>query len=73
MDKDTDSGQPGPQNSTLTNGATVDATAKNRRMLLVMFAIAFLTLGGSYVLFYAAQEGGVWGTTNKGEFVDPPH
>jgi hypothetical protein len=37
-----------------------------------MFAIAFLTLGGSYVLFYTAREGGVWGTTNQGEFVDPP-
>ena len=63
MDKNTDDA---PVN------APADATAKNRRMLLVMFAIAFLTLGGSYVLFYAAQEGGVWGTTNKGEFVDPP-
>jgi hypothetical protein len=41
-------------------------------MLLAMFAIAFLTLGGSYVLFYSAREGGVWGTTNKGTFVDPP-
>jgi cytochrome oxidase Cu insertion factor (SCO1/SenC/PrrC family) len=41
-------------------------------MLLAMFAIAFLTLGGSYMLFYAAREGGVWGTTNEGAFVDPP-
>ncbi len=48
------------------------ATAKNRRMLLTMFAIAFLTLGGSYVLFYVARDGGVWGTTNQGSFVDPP-
>ncbi len=48
------------------------ATARNRRMLLAMFAIAFLTLGGSYVLFYGAREGGVWSTTNQGEFVDPP-
>lgn len=49
-----------------------DGTARNRRLLLAMFAIAFLTLGGSYVLFYSAREGGVWGTTNHGEFVDPP-
>ena len=49
-----------------------DATKKNRRLLLAMFGIAFLTLGGSYLLFYNAQEGGVWGTTNKGAFVDPP-
>jgi hypothetical protein len=41
-------------------------------MLLAMFAIAFLTLGGSYVLFYGAREGGVWGTTNQGAFVNPP-
>lgn len=45
---------------------------KNRRMLLGMFAVAFLTLGSSYALFYLAREGGVWGTTNHGAFVDPP-
>lgn len=50
----------------------LDVAARNRRMLLAMFAIAFLTLGGSYVLFYSAREGGVWGTTNQGAFVDPP-
>ncbi len=49
-----------------------DVTARNRRLLLAMFAIAFLTLGASYVLFYSAREGEVWGTTNQGEFVDPP-
>lgn len=51
---------------------TDSAQQKNRRMLLAMFAIAFLTLGGSYVLFYMARSGGVWGTTNHGVFVDPP-
>ena len=71
MEKETDSPKDnGP--AAPANSAAADATAKNRRMLLVMFAIAFLTLGGSYVLFYTAQEGGVWGTTNQGEFVDPP-
>ena len=55
-----------------TSKPAADAVARNRRMLLAMFAIAFLTLGGSYVLFYAARDGGVWGTTNQGEFVDPP-
>ena len=58
--------------STQNAGPNPDATARNRRMLLAMFAIAFLTLGGSYVLFFSAREGGVWGTTNQGEFVDPP-
>lgn len=51
---------------------TGSVTARNRRMLLAMFAIAFLTLGSSYVLFYMARDGGVWGTTNEGVFVDPP-
>ena len=58
--------------SSPSGGPSQDATARNRRMLLAMFAIAFFTLGGSYVLFYAARDGGVWGTTNQGEFVDPP-
>ena len=53
-------------------GLNPDVTARNRRMLLAMFAIAFLTLGGSYLLFLSARDGGVWGTTNQGEFVDPP-
>jgi len=55
-----------------TKQGTGEATARNRRLLLAMFAIAFLTLGTSYLLFYSAREGGVWGTTNKGAFVDPP-
>lgn len=49
-----------------------DATKKNRRLLLAMFGIAFVSLGASYLLFYSAREGGVWGTTNNGAFVDPP-
>lgn len=45
---------------------------KNRRSMLVIFGISFLSLGGSYLLFYFTQGSGVWGTTNNGEFVDPP-
>ena len=60
------------ETKTAKGNPSEDATVRNRRMLLAMFAIAFLTLGGSYMLFYAAREGGVWGTTNQGEFVDPP-
>lgn len=37
-----------------------------------MFALGFLTLGAAYALFYSAQEGGVWSTTNNGSFVEPP-
>ena len=47
------------------------ATARNRTHLLVIFAIAFASLGGSYLLFYLTQSSGVWGTTNNGEFVSP--
>ena len=60
------------ETETAKDNPSEDATARNRRMLLAMFAIAFFILGGSYVLFYAARDGGVWGTTNQGEFVDPP-
>ena len=60
------------EGNTRNTAPNPDATARNRRLLLAMFAIAFLTLGGSYLLFYGAREGGVWGTTNQGEFVDPP-
>lgn len=57
----------------MTDATTkTDATKKNRRLLLAMFGIAFLSLGASYLLFYSAQEDGVWGTTNQGTFVDPP-
>lgn len=35
-------------------------------------AIALFSLGGSYLLFYLANSGAGWGTTNNGEFVTPP-
>ena len=53
-------------------GDMTDTADRNRRLLLGMFAIAFFTLGGAYLLFHMAQEAGVWGTTNNGEFVEPP-
>ena len=49
-----------------------DSTQRNRKQLLGMFAVGFLTLGAAYVLFYSAQEGGAWNTTNNGTFVEPP-
>ena len=45
---------------------------KGRRQLLTMFAIAFVSLGGSYLAFYIASSGSTWGTTNHGAFVEPP-
>lgn len=46
--------------------------AGNRRQLIVMLLIVGASLGGSYALYRAANSGGVWSTTNNGEFVDPP-
>ena len=40
-------------------------------MIMIML-IAFITLGGSYTVFYFAQQSGGWATTNNGVFVDPP-
>lgn len=45
---------------------------RNRSQLLLIFLIAFATLGGSYLLYYVTRDAGVWGTTNHGEFVEPP-
>ena len=56
----------------MNDATTIERTRKNRRLLLILFGIAFFTLGSSYLLFYSAREGGVWGTTNEGVFVDPP-
>ena len=47
------------------------APGKGRRQLVALFAIAFVTLGASYLAFYLASSGAGWGTTNKGEFVTP--
>jgi len=38
---------------------------------VLIFLIAFATLGGSYLLYYLVRDAGVWGTTNHGEFVEP--
>lgn len=48
------------------------AVKRGRRQLVTLFSIAFVTLGMSWILFLAARGGMSWGTTNKGEFVDPP-
>jgi hypothetical protein len=53
--------------------ASTDAVRRrNRSALLLIFAISFVSLGASYLLFYMARDSGVWGTTNNGVFVDPP-
>lgn len=44
---------------------------KSQTQLVVIMLIAFVSLGGSYLLFYFAKTDGGWGTTNNGEFVTP--
>jgi len=51
---------------------TESATRRSRAQLLLILLIAFGSLGGSYLLYHVARDAGVWGTTNQGEFVDPP-
>ena len=40
--------------------------------MIVLVAVAVASVVGAYVLFVGVQGAGVWGTTNHGEFVDPP-
>ncbi|MEM7218325.1 MAG: hypothetical protein AAF515_08175 [Pseudomonadota bacterium] len=42
-----------------------------QKQLLILIGIVFGTMGLSYLLFFGAQGGNVWGTTNAGEFVEP--
>ena len=44
---------------------------KSQKQLLTIMAVALISLGGSYLLFYLAQGGDGWGTTNHGQFVRP--
>lgn len=55
-------------------GSTDNAAAKrsNRRQLLLIAVITAISVGGSYVLYFNTIDSGVWGTTNQGEFVNPP-
>ena len=45
---------------------------RNRLQLVAIFAVGGLTLIAASVLFYSTRSSGVWGTTNHGEFVQPP-
>jgi len=48
------------------------AAKRGRRQLVLLFSIAFVTLGLAWLLFLGARGGMSWGTTNNGEFVKPP-
>lgn len=51
---------------------TDQANRRSRLQLVLIMAIALVSLGGAYFVFYMAKQGAMWGTTNKGTFVDPP-
>ncbi len=42
-----------------------------RSQLVVILLVAGLSMAGAYLVFFLASGGGVWGTTNNGEFVTP--
>jgi len=44
---------------------------RNRTQMIVIVLITFVTLGGSYAMFYGAKNSGGWSTTNNGAFVEP--
>lgn len=42
-----------------------------RLQFLIIVAISAVSLGGAWLVFQQVRDGGLWGTTNHGEFVDP--
>lgn len=46
--------------------------ASSRIQLVVILVIALASVGGAYLLYYLSGDDGLWGTTNRGTFVDPP-
>jgi cytochrome oxidase Cu insertion factor (SCO1/SenC/PrrC family) len=42
-----------------------------RSQLVAILLAAGLSMAGAYLVFFLASSGGVWGTTNNGEFVTP--
>ncbi|MEQ8858225.1 MAG: hypothetical protein RIC56_06220 [Pseudomonadales bacterium] len=44
---------------------------RSRLQLVGIFLVAVISLGGAWLLFQAARDGALWGTTNKGTFVQP--
>jgi len=49
-----------------------DASAiqrRNRVQMIIILAVALVSLGGSYLLFFITQGEQGWGTTNNGEWV----
>ena len=55
----------------MQDGAS-ETRSSGRRQLTLILITAALSLGGSYLLFFATQNSSGWGTTNNGAFVNPP-
>ena len=53
-----------------TNRRALNARQRGLSQAGVMVVLTLVTMLGAYVLFYFSSSGGLWGTTNKGEFVD---
>lgn len=51
---------------------TQDATTAGRRQLVLILLVGLGSLGGAWLLYYLTVELGLWGSTNKGRFVQPP-
>jgi len=60
------------QTSQAGQESTAAAKRSNRRQLVLIALIAAVSVGGSYALYFSTIDSGVWGTTNQGEFVNPP-
>lgn len=54
------------------NTRSPSPTRPRRGQFALIVVVALVSLGGSYLLYYLASHGALWGTTNKGTFVDPP-
>ncbi len=50
----------------------VESQTRGRRQLMLLFGVAAMSLVGAYGLFVVVSNGAVWGTTNQGQFVQPP-
>ncbi len=52
--------------------ASPTGTARPRLQLALILTIVVATLGGAWLLYQQARDGGLWSTTNRGTFVQPP-
>jgi len=56
----------------MTEQTRDNPSRSGRKQFLLIVAIAAVSFGGAFLLFDVARQGGLWGTTNHGAFVEPP-